>query len=221
MLDEAQWLQGTYFQALHAYLCDDLKVPRTKVGRRRLRLFAVACCRWVWHLLPDAPCRSAVEVAERFAEGQATRQELDAAFAATVPCVRGHPYGKARYHAASAALDAVRPEVSWASFAACKASFGVNGDMSNDHGQVCDLLRDVFGNPFRPVTVERSWLKWNDGTVPKMAQAIYDERAFDRLPVLADALEDAGCAEAQLLDHCRGAGPHVRGCWVIDLLKAA
>ena len=80
------------------------------------------------------------------------------------------------------------------------------------------LLKDIFGNPFRLVALDPAWLAWNDGTVPNMAQAIYDEWAFDRLPLLADALEDAGCAEAEILGHCRGPGPHVRGCWAVDLL---
>ena len=77
------------------------------------------------------------------------------------------------------------------------------------------LLRDISGNPFRPVTIDRAW---RTATAVAIAQAIYDERAFDRLPVLADALEDAGCDNADLLGHCRSPGPHVRGCWVVDLL---
>jgi hypothetical protein len=88
-----------------------------------------------------------------------------------------------------------------------------------------NLLRDIFGNPFRPLIVEPSWLTWNGGTVLKLAQVIYDERllpdcslAPDRLAILADALEGAGCDNTDILDHCRGPGPHVRGCWVVDLL---
>jgi hypothetical protein len=81
------------------------------------------------------------------------------------------------------------------------------------------LLRDLIGNPFRPVpTIDPAWLAWNGGAVRKMAQAIYDGRRFADLPVLADALEDAGCADAAILGHCRGPGVHVRGCWVVDLL---
>lgn len=80
------------------------------------------------------------------------------------------------------------------------------------------LLRDVFGNPFRPAHAEPAWLTWNDGTVVRMAKAIHDERRFDELPMLGDALEDAGCTDADILTHCRGPGPHVRGCWVVDLL---
>jgi len=77
-------------------------------------------------------------------------------------------------------------------------------------------LRCIFGPlPFRSVAVESVWLT---PTVKQLAQAIYDERAFDRLPILADALEDGGCTNADILSHCRGAGPHVLGCWVVDLL---
>ena len=65
---------------------------------------------------------------------------------------------------------------------------------------------------------EYSLEQWNDGTVHRVAQAIYDERAFERMPILADALEDAGCDNADILNHCRNGGEHVRGCWVIDLL---
>ena len=84
--------------------------------------------------------------------------------------------------------------------------------------QLAVILRDVIGNPFRSVSVLPSWLAWNDGAIRKMAQAIYDGRAFDRLPLLADALEEAGCADADILSHCREPGEHVRGCWVVDLL---
>ena len=78
------------------------------------------------------------------------------------------------------------------------------------------MLRCLFGNPFRPVPVIPS--AWRTPTVLGMARAIYTERRFEDLPILADALEDAGCTDAALLDHCRGPGPHVRGCWVVDLL---
>jgi hypothetical protein len=80
------------------------------------------------------------------------------------------------------------------------------------------LLRCVFDNPFRPVTVAPAWLSWNGATVPKLAQAIYDERRFGDLPILADALEEASCDNSDVLAHCRSGGEHVRGCWVVDLL---
>jgi hypothetical protein len=77
------------------------------------------------------------------------------------------------------------------------------------------LVREIFPNPFRPVTLNPAWQTSN---VTALAQAIYDERAFERLPILADALEDAGCDNADILNHCRQPGEHVRGCWVVDLV---
>jgi hypothetical protein len=78
------------------------------------------------------------------------------------------------------------------------------------------LARDVFGPlPFRLVTLDSSW---RTSTVLGLASAIYAERAFDRLPILADALEDAGCDQPDILSHCRSDGPHVRGCWAVDLV---
>jgi len=77
------------------------------------------------------------------------------------------------------------------------------------------LIRDIFGNPFRPITLDPSWLT---STVLALATGIYAERANDRMPILADALEDANCTNEDILNHCRGPGPHVRGCFVVDLL---
>jgi hypothetical protein len=78
------------------------------------------------------------------------------------------------------------------------------------------LVREVFGNPFQSVSVLPEWLSWREGIVPTIARWIYEDRAFDRLPILADALEGAGCPEADMLAHCRQVADHVRGCWVID-----
>jgi hypothetical protein len=82
------------------------------------------------------------------------------------------------------------------------------------------LIRDIFGNPFAaPPPFDPSWLQWNDGTVRRIAESIYAERAFARMPVLADALLDAGCDNDDILSHCREPGAvHARGCWVVDLL---
>lgn len=98
---------------------------------------------------------------------------------------------------------------------------GRKADVAGTQGRkaIASVFRDIFGNPFRPAPrLGRAYLTWNDDTVRKMAQAIYDTRAFDRLPLLADALEEAGRTDAAILAHCRGAGEHVRGCWVVDAL---
>jgi hypothetical protein len=107
---------------------------------------------------------------------------------------------------------------------------GAGWDMLDRAAQCCDViraidrgvgsapaafLRDIFGNPFRPVAFDP---RWRTGDAVGLARAIYEDRAFERLPLLADALMDAGCADEQVLGHCRSEGPHVRGCWVVDLV---
>jgi hypothetical protein len=83
---------------------------------------------------------------------------------------------------------------------------------------LCRQLRCVFGDPFVPAAADPAWLAWQGGTVPRLARMVHDEQAFERMPILADALEEAGCADAAILDHCRQPAEHVRGCWVLDLL---
>jgi hypothetical protein len=80
------------------------------------------------------------------------------------------------------------------------------------------LLRDILGNPFRPVTLNPAWLTWHDRLLVAMDRQMYDSRDFRDLPILADALEEAGCTDDGLLAHCREPGVHVRACWVVDLL---
>jgi hypothetical protein len=94
----------------------------------------------------------------------------------------------------------------------------VGASRSSEGKEYCSLLHEVFGNSFRLVIIDPSWVNWHGGTIPRMAQAIYDDRSFDQMPILADALEEAGCTDQDILAHCRGPGPHVRGCWVLDLI---
>src|SRR5262249_39772461 len=93
---------------------------------------------------------------------------------------------------------------------------GREGARRAEAAALARLLRDVVGNPFRPPRVDPAWLA--AGVAVPLAEAIYDERAFDRLPILADALGDAGCSDAERLAHLRSRGPHVRGCWAVDLV---
>jgi hypothetical protein len=186
-----------------------------RAGRRRkLWLFACACCRHAW-LSSGGKGRGcpSVDVAERFADGRANQEELWAGFSrADGARVWGDRPGQAAYAYVTGDVDVAvrtatgllgpRPEVQ----AAGRALYAW-------------LLRDVFGPlPFRPVAPDPAWLAWRGGTVPRLARAAYDDRAFDRLPVLADALEEAGCDDADILGHLRGPGPHARGCWVVDAL---
>jgi hypothetical protein len=95
-------------------------------------------------------------------------------------------------------------------------AFGVDAGRRGESVYQAALLRDIFGNPFRPVAIDRAWLTTD---VLALARGCYDDRAFDRMPILADALQDAGCDHEELLVHCRDTNHvHVRGCWVVDLL---
>jgi hypothetical protein len=203
-------------------------------------LFACACCRSAWHRIAEESGRNAIEVAERFADGQAGADELAAAFAAADECVNrltGTPGwregegGMDPLGASKAARLAAHPDIRRsADEAAGHAAMGLAlvildlWDFGDERVRQCFVLREVAGNPFRPApAVEPSVIEWNDGTPRQLAEAIYADRDFDRLPVLADALEDAGCANADLLGHLREPAPrvpHVRGCWALDLVRA-
>jgi hypothetical protein len=106
---------------------------------------------------------------------------------------------QAQFHLGSAICEAIR----------------MIGNGNGEPAYLVTVLRDIFGNPFRPITLDPRWLT---SSVLDLAGAIYEERAFERVPILADALMDAGCENEDILDHCRGDGVHVRGCWVVDLL---
>jgi hypothetical protein len=206
---------------------------RGKASERKARLFACDCCRRTKDWVSDDDVLDAVECAERFADKLADHEELAASHSRVVASVR-------RTRRLFKKLEAERAENRWETYNRCEAlrsavrlstatraieagfisSYAIPAmlDWKAELEEQCRLLRDIFGNPFQPVSIEPGWLAWNDGAVVKLAESIYTERAFDRLPILADALEDAGCTDAAVLDHCRGPGPHVRGCWVVDLL---
>lgn len=128
------------------------------------------------------------------------------AAAASLACQLTSDYTSANPYSAAASRASRSKEVlSWQNAAFVK-----------ERSYQCRHLRDVIY--FRSVTINSAWLAWNEGTVRKVAQAIYDERAFDRMPILADALEEAGCTNTDILAHCRQPGEHVRGCWVVDII---
>ncbi len=220
---------------------------------RRLRFVAVACCRSVWELLTDERSRTAVEVAERFADGEATTGELTGATDAAgmaVPYVAESTTG-AHYLVsfgptvppAFAARDVGAENEYWAAKSAVdnlyphSAAYPIVGGIYPEtpysateqavmKRRLVDVLRDIFGNPFRPApNPDRAWLAWRDGTVPKLARVAYDDRRMPEgtldphhLGPLADALENARCGDAEILGHLRAPGPHVRGCWALDLV---
>jgi hypothetical protein len=171
----------------------------------------------------------AVQIAERFADGLATNAERKHARKEAVKAVnRRAGWGGINDLMSIADSAAARilctpgriyRECGTLPRVVVAAVRVVNRQASDDMQQAqVMLLRDIFGNPFRPVSLNPAWLTGNDCTVKKIAQAIYDERAFDRLPILADALEESGCTDTDILNHCRQPGEHARGCWVVDLI---
>jgi hypothetical protein len=203
-MTEAKWLRARDPHPMLDFLDE-------RLSDRKLRLFACACCRRVWDRLSHERSRRAVEVAERFADGLASPQQQGARhrLAMSVPWAdQASPEG------AQAAYNCVDKD---ATQAAHMSAYVLGENSPRERRAQAALLRDIAGNPFRPVVASPALLAWGDGTLPKLAQPIYDERAFDRLPILADAVEDAGGPE-EMVSHLRSPGPHARGCWVVDLI---
>ncbi len=213
-MSETEWLETTDVAAM-------LEFARGRMSDRKLRLFAAACCHQIWDLLIDERSRSAVTVAEAYADGLASREKLDQVAAdaeRAVEHVEGvyltHGEVEEEYPLVVAAQAAVYVATGpWLPRAAELAAFAFGGH--TDGLTQAAILRDIVGYPPRPRISETGWLT---SDVVALAGGIYQDRAFDRLPILADALEDAGCGDPSVLAHCRDDAPHVRGCWVIDLL---
>jgi len=213
---EAEWLACEDPQAMLGHL-------GSGVSARKGKLFDVAGGRRVWDLFPNATCRKGVETAERFADGLATWGEI------TKGCVLLKRQAYAR------GLEHTGQRARWVAYHVAKGepfSAVVSNDVietlghaatrgtkthvrKQERARQCGVLRDIFGNPFHPIAFSQ---EWRTDTAIALARQMYDSRDFSTMPILADALQDAGCDNADILDHCRGSGPHVRGCWVVDLV---
>ena len=238
-MDEREWLAGADPKAMLEHLDRVFRSPTA--WARKTRLFAAGCCRQVWHILDDERSRRAVEVAEWYADGGSGDTRQCPWFPDAVLTDLGY-LQKAHREAQ------VFPQPLWPVCACAEdIDTGVRTILASPIRQrgkaipdQAALLRCVFGNPFRQaVSLERRndfgephlmangsgwlyshhpWIVWDNGTAPRLAAAIYEGRTFDRCPILADALEDAGCNDVGILGHLRGGGPHVRGCFALDLV---
>ncbi|QEL17145.1 hypothetical protein [Limnoglobus roseus] len=201
-----------------------LQFVHGKGSDRKLRLFAVACCDRISRLISTEPGRRCVEVARRMADGLAIPGERRAAVIAAMG--DGDTTPAAACVGAVSAYEAAVRTADHAAIAVGREHFPElfeSGDRIPEWYEIAGheelaqshLLRDIFGNPFRPSALDPSRVS---DTARSIARSAYEDRAWDRLPILADALEDAGCEEGELLGHLRGGGPHARGCWVVDLI---
>jgi hypothetical protein len=186
-----------------------------KASNRKSRLFACGDCRrkWEWWFSRNEEARRAVMVAEQYADGRTTDAELAAA-----------DHSQIRYHVAhcvtiaDAGISAI--EEARTMLEAAVSCVGEYADLqkikSEEKRSQVALLRDIFGNPFRPVAFSP---EWRTDTAVSLARQMYENREFSAMPILADALQDAGCDSEEVLNHCRDADtPYVRGCWVVDLV---
>jgi hypothetical protein len=219
-MTEEKWLAGASLTRMLTYL-------REKVGDRKNRLFNVACCRRIWHLYTKPAVRDAILVGERYADGQADREELRAALrtihAARAQAVVSSPTGLALQAAGFVAVE-YSPKWPLASATNVLDVMVSQADKENlpalreqEQRASVALLYEFFGNPFRPISLDPSCLS---GNVRSLAAAIYEERSFEAMPILGDALEEAGCLDQAILTHCRSGEAHYRGCWLLDLILA-
>jgi hypothetical protein len=196
-----------------------LEAVRPRPHARRLRLFACACCRHAWDLLGNRGGKDALLVAERLADGLAGEKDRVSALRLVFKVRSMAPRNSKWEFALSGVVCALGETVTDGCHhvAGAVAEHGLRS-FEDEYRAQCDLVRDIFGNPFRRPVVRPAWLAWNAGCLTKMARAIYDGFRFGDLPILADALEEAGCDDAQILGHCRAGGEHARGCWVLDAI---
>lgn len=209
-MTKAEWLCCTEHWKMDRFL-------GARRSPRKRRLLACAYCRQVWHLVADDRARRAVEVAERLADGLATVEECAAAAFHPAPLGRTLPFDSpilATHRAEIACGFALERRFYIADFYAGGAAWTTAGSPDAVAALQAAAVRELF-NPFGPATCDP---KWRTEDTVGLARRVYEERAFDRMPLLADALMDAGCEDEQVLGHCRSQGPHYLGCWVIDLI---
>jgi hypothetical protein len=218
-MTEAEWLAATSPGEMLRYVDAD-------AGGRQAYLFSAACLRRIWHLLPGPKSQSVAVALERRADGigdwaavEEAREAAKEEGHAFETSERRHP--RARRHSS---VYAARAAAEWspvfiaeiAAEAIASAHEGTADAISTPEERVQSvILRDIFGNPFRPVVFSP---EWRTDTAILLARGMYESRDFSAMPILADALQDTGCDHAEILSHCRGPGPHVRGCCVVDLV---
>jgi hypothetical protein len=200
-MTEEKWLSGDEANPHLLYIREHASV-------RKLRLVGAAYVRWLYSLPAFRNARPCADLIERLADERMNRDRIEYE-------AYGLPGESWELSKLLCPDDRAGTELSRQLFTAAAVLYEGAEDYRPVHQRMIRTLHEVFGNPFRPVTFDP---RWRTSDVLGLARAIYEDRAFDRLPILADALMDTGCADEQILDHCRGDGSHVRGCWVVDLV---
>ncbi len=210
-MTESEWLICSEPELMLAFV-------EGRASERKLRLFAAACCDEVRALLPDENARELAGLLARWVEESPRLMVSISAWLTLGRMIRSlaQAAGGVGDVGSGPRLSSFSQGVFVARIALLAArSMTPTGPQ---RGYFCDLAREVFGNPFGPPRVEEAWLRWDNACVANLARSMRDGRRFDDLPVLADALEDAGCDETGLLEHLRRGSEHVPGCWALDAL---
>lgn len=174
-----------------------------RVSRRKYRLFCVACCRAGFERITHPDCRALVELVERWADDDALGKEVSALRARVHKWAKQCDFTPSRWLSIFGAYQAAAP-----------TGAPVPGFLHARKFRA--LLADVVGPIPRATAFDPAW---RTSTAVALARAMYESRDFAAMPILADALQDAGCEDKQLLAHCRSTKhPHVRGCWAVDLV---
>jgi hypothetical protein len=200
-MTETEWLACTDPAPMLWFL-------RDKASDRKLRLAACAYCRSVWRFMGKAS-RKAVLLGEQMADEPVDESYREAVVRAAIEAVCRFEEAGGDFFMAADMAYRLPCNDGWY---AAEWTIGNRSHLASG----VPIVRDIFGNPFRPVIIEPGWLTTN---VINLTCTIYDDRAFNYLPILADALEEAGCTDADILKHCRQPGEHVRGCWVTDVMS--
>jgi hypothetical protein len=208
-MTEPEWLTATDPEVL-------LRPSPSAGTSRKRRLFVAACCRMVADWLVDGRSRAAMEVLEAFADGDVPPHELSRA-ERRAHRAAGVVGGSPAQAVAWAADDDLTEHVLTHVADLVAQSFGErsSAEWAEARAMEAHFVRDILGNPFHPGMFDPAW---RTGTAVTMARGMYDSRDFSPMPILADALQEAGCDNDDVLTHCRGPAPHVRGCWVVDLV---
>ena len=221
-MTEAEWLAATEPTPMLEHLGGT-------ATDRKLRLFACACCRRVWHLAKNPRLKQVLPIVEGFADGALNDRDRGRAYRLSLAVMESRVdlsqqcLGAELWRASKKTLN--RKEYNFYKFGE-SASAAVSYTAGEEHAaflaakeaefaQQTLLVRDIFGNPFRPVIADPAWLT---STVLALVRRLSESQDLSAMPILADALQDAGCEDPDVLGHCRGDRPHVRGCWVVDLI---
>lgn len=203
-----------------------------EISERKLMMFAATCCKRMGSLVTDHRLLAGIECVQRLPEGNIQPSELQHIISGVWEYYHSQLARQFDDPACGAVIEALERDSQhwpvahhWVAAVSSHVKCAIVDPLiqrgedesawAEEQREQCLIVSDIFGNPFRPVSLDQSW---RTSTIQAIAKQMYDSHDFSPMPILADALQDSGCENEDILSHCRGDGPHVRGCWVVDLI---